>query len=234
LPIEERNHRELNQWTHSRVAYSTASCGCRPPANDHSREYIDDESDEYPTRPRSHISKICNPELVRPDGGEIALNKVERSMILVGTESRSLCLATHCALQSHGCHKSFDGATPYGDTFMKQLAQHFWGDVHLIIGPPNPGYFCAEVFIGFLASWPCIRIRLPRLVTIIGRGSDRQYSANRLESQGFLAFVDEVTITCAGGRAPPLRKTPKPTEGSRWPFSVPYFLFRAASVFLTH
>jgi len=57
------------------------------PADDAARKHIDDESHVYEPRPGRDVGEIGDPELIRPSGGELALDQIRRIIRLVAADS---------------------------------------------------------------------------------------------------------------------------------------------------
>src|SRR5215470_9722240 len=101
------------------------------PADDAARKHIDDESHVDEPRPCRDVCEIGEPELIRPNGGELALDQICWIFRLVTDDSGSAFGAAHNSLQPERSHQSFDGITSDGDAIPSKLPPNLASAVDL-------------------------------------------------------------------------------------------------------
>ena len=161
------------------------------PADDAARKHIDDESHVYKPRPGRDVCEIGDPELIRPNGGELALDQICRIIRPVAADGGSAFGAAHNSLQPERSHQSFDGTTGDGDAIPSKAPPNFASAVDLeviIIHTPD---FTRHLSIASKARRFPLRLSLSRLVLVVSRWGDRQLRADRLDPLFGSALVDK-------------------------------------------
>src|SRR5215467_7476029 len=92
------------------------------PADDAARKHIDDESHVDEPRPGRDVCEIGDPELIRPNGGELALDQICWIFRLVAADSGSAFAPTHSPLQPERSHQSFDATAGDCDALPAELS----------------------------------------------------------------------------------------------------------------
>ncbi len=165
--------------------------GTRAPPDDAPGEDIDDERDIHHPPPRRHVGEVGHPELVRPRRLEVALYQILRPVREEIRDGGADPSPPHDPSESLDAHESSDGAPCDGDLLAVELLPDLLGAVHATIGVPDAGDLRAERGIALAARRLPRRIGLARLGLVVGRWSDRQYRADRLDSVGLAMVVDE-------------------------------------------
>jgi hypothetical protein len=96
-------------WTacSERVEHELGARGpARPPADDTPGEHVDDERHVDHTRPGRDIGKVAYPQLVRPVGGELAVDLVERTRRRLVADRCSHALSSAHAFETQPVHQS--------------------------------------------------------------------------------------------------------------------------------
>src|SRR5262249_34718520 len=101
------------------------------PADDAARKHIVDESHVYELSPGRDACEIGDPELIRPNGSELALDQICWIFRLVAADSGSAFGAAHNPLQPERSHQSFDGTAGDGDAIPSELPPNLAGAVDL-------------------------------------------------------------------------------------------------------
>ncbi len=153
-----------------------------PPTDDAAGEYVDYESHEDKPLPGRHERKICDPQLVRPLGGELPLDQIGRPRRLLVGDRRLKSSSADRAAQAHGAHQPLHRATCHRDLFAVQLTPGLAGPVHAEVLVPNPLNIHPQGRISLQPRRNAFWIALTRLQFVIARRSDLQLSADRLDS----------------------------------------------------
>src|SRR5262247_1811380 len=161
------------------------------PADDAARIHIDDESHVDEPRPGRDVCEIGDPELIRPNGSEQALDQISRIFRLVASDSGSAFATAHNPLQPERSHQSFDATAGDGDAIPSELPPNLAGTVDLeviIIHAPD---FTRNLSIASKARRFPLRLSLSRFLFVVGRGGDRQLLADRLDPVLGAMLIDE-------------------------------------------
>src|SRR5262245_27332747 len=161
------------------------------PADDAARKHIDDESHIYEPHPGRDVCEIGDPELIRPNGNELALDQICRILRLVAADSGSAFATAHNPLQPERSHQSFDGAAGNGDAIPSELPPNLAGAVDLEVIIPDALDLLRDLDIAPNPRRQSLRLRLSRLVLVVGRWGDRQLRADRLDPILGSVLVDE-------------------------------------------
>src|SRR5262249_17010987 len=161
------------------------------PADDAARKHIDDESHVYESRPGRDVCEIGDPELIRPNGSEQALDQISRIFRLVASDSGSAFATAHNPLQPERSHQSFDGTAGDGDAIPSQLPPNLAGGVDLEDIIVHASDFTRNLGIASKARRFSLRLSLSRFLFVVGRGGDRQLLADRLDTIRGSVLVDK-------------------------------------------
>src|SRR4030095_10953364 len=161
------------------------------PAYDAARKHIDNESHVYEPHPGRYVCEIGDPELIRPNGSELALDQICRIFRLVAADSRSTFATAHDPLQPERSHQPFDGTAGDGKAIPYELPPNLAGavDLEVIIG--HAPDFTRNLSIASKARRYPLRLSLSRLVLVVSRWGDRQLRADRLDPILGSALVDK-------------------------------------------
>src|SRR5262245_50262609 len=161
------------------------------PTDDAARKHIDDESHVDEPRPGRDVREIGDPELIRPHGGELALDQICRIIRLVSADRGSALTPTHNPLQPERSHQSFDATACDCDALPAKLSPDLARSVDLEVLIPDALDLLRDLDIAPTPRWQALRIRLSRLVLVVSRWSDRQLRADRLDPILTPMLVDE-------------------------------------------
>jgi hypothetical protein len=140
-------------------------------------------------RARRTISEVRYPQRIGPADLELAVDLVQRAWGLGVADDRHRRLSPPHASQSHGAHQPLHGALGHIDPFAAHLVPDLAGAIetkavlvdaldrlaHLVIAPSTSR---ASAGIGTAGS-----------VFVVGRPGDRQFAADRLDTQFFPVSV---------------------------------------------
>src|SRR5262245_53138970 len=161
------------------------------PADDAARKHIDNESHVDEPRPGRDICEIGDPELIRPNGGELALDQICRIFRPVAADSGSAFGAAHNPLQPERSHQSFDATAGDGDAFPAELSPDLACAVDLEVLIPDALDLAGDLDIAPNPRRSPLRLRLSRLALVVGRWGDRQLCADRLDPILGPMLIDE-------------------------------------------
>src|SRR5262245_27007864 len=161
------------------------------PADDAARKHIDDESHVYESRPGRDVCEIGDPELIRPNGSEQALDQISRIFRLVASDSGSAFATAHNPLQPERSHQSFDGTAGDGDAIPSELPPNLAGAVDLEVIIVHAPDFTRNLGIASKARRFSLRLSLSRFLFVVDRGGDRQLLADRLDTIRGSVLVDK-------------------------------------------
>src|SRR5262249_37349184 len=149
-------------------------------------KHIVDESHVYELSPGRDACEIGDPELIRPNGSELALDQICWIFRLVAADSGSAFGAAHNPLQPERSHQSFDGTAGDGDAIPSELPPNLAGAVDLEVIIVHAPDFTRNLSIASKARRYPLRLSLSRLVLVVGRWDDRQLRAD-CEAQADIA-----------------------------------------------
>src|SRR5262249_37411437 len=161
------------------------------PADDAARKHIDDESHVDEPRPGRDVCEIGDPELIRPNGSELALDQICRIIRLVTADRGSALAPTHSPLQPNRSHQSFDATAGDGDALPAELSPDLACAVDLEVPIPDALDLLRNLDIAPNPRRQPLRLRLSRLVLVVSRWGDRQLRADRLDPILTPMLVDE-------------------------------------------
>src|SRR5690606_32403069 len=162
------------------------------PPHDPAAEGIDDKGHVDEALPGGHIRQIRDPELVRTLGAEVPLHQVEWALCRLGRDRRPrLASATDRALKPELSHQALHRTARHLSALALQLAPDFTRTVDLQVVLPDPADLLPKHLVSLGPSGAKRRIALLCLVGVVGRRSDRQQAADRLDSVLLPVSVDE-------------------------------------------
>src|SRR5690606_20879995 len=162
------------------------------PPHDPAAEGIDDKGHVDKALPGGHIRQIRDPKLVRTLGGEVPLHQVHWALCRLRRDRRPrLAPATDRALKAELSHQALHRTARHRSALALQLAPDFARTVDLQVVLPDPADLLSEDLVALGPSGAKRRITLLCLMRIVGRRSDRQYAADRLDSVLLPVSVDE-------------------------------------------
>src|SRR5262245_46061709 len=161
------------------------------PADDAARKHIDDESHVDEPRPGRDVGEIGDPELIRPNGGELALDQICRIFRLVAADGGSALAPTHGPSRPDRSHQSFDATAGDGDALPAELSPDLACAVDLEVLIPDALDLLRDLDIAPRPRRLPLRLRLSRLALVVGRWGDRQLCADRLDSILGPMLIDE-------------------------------------------
>ncbi len=151
------------------------------PADDARGESVDDEGDVDEAGPGRDVAEVADPQRVRPRRLELALHLVERTGRRAVADRRLQPLAPHRALQTHVAHQARHRAPRDVLALPLQLPPHCAHPVDLEVLVECALDPVAQNRIASNTGRRCVRIAPARDVFVVGRRSDRQSFADRLD-----------------------------------------------------
>jgi hypothetical protein len=161
------------------------------PADDPSRECVDDEGDVDEAGPSGDIGEIRHPQRIRARRLELPIDLVLRARRRLVAHRRSNRLAAHDALQTHGPHQPLDRATRHAFSLPQQLPPNLAHAINLEIVVEDAPDFLAQNRIAPRPRRALRGIAARRRMRPIGRRGDRQNLADRLDPVRLAMIVDE-------------------------------------------
>src|SRR5499426_3809907 len=161
------------------------------PADDAARKHIDDESHVDEPCPGRDVCEIGDPELIRPNGGELALDQICRIFRLVAADSGSAFGAAHNPLQPERSHQSFEATAGDGDALPAELSPDLACAVDLEVLIPDALDLLRDLDIAPNPRRRPLRLSLSRFLFVAGCGGDRQLCADRLNPILSPMWIDE-------------------------------------------
>src|SRR5262245_55965697 len=161
------------------------------PADDAARKHIHDESHIDETRPGRDVCEIGDPELIRPNGGELALDQICRIFRLVAADGGSALAPTHGPSQPKRSHQSFDPTAGDGDALPAELSPDLACAVDLEVLIPDALDLLRDLDIAPNPQQRPLRLGLPRLVLAVCSRGDQQLLADRLDPVLVAVLVNE-------------------------------------------
>src|SRR5262245_20055760 len=143
------------------------------PADDTARKHIDDESHVDEPRPSRDLCEIGDPELIRPNGSELALDQICRIFRLVAADGGSALAPTHGPSQPKRSHQSLDATAGDGDALPAELSPDLACAVDLEVLIPDPLDLLRDLDIAPNPLRRPLRLRLSRLALVVGSRGDR-------------------------------------------------------------
>src|SRR5262245_47291311 len=128
-----------------------------------------DESHVDESRPGRDVREIGDPELIRPNGGELALDQICRITRLVTADRGSALTPTHNPLQPERSHQSFDATAGDCDALSAELSPDLARAVNLEVLIPDALDLLRDLDISPTPRRQPLRIRLSRLVLVVSR-----------------------------------------------------------------
>src|SRR5437870_5426428 len=179
----------LLQRIESQVA---AQRGRRPPANDPTREHVDDERTVHEPAPRGDVRQIGDPQLVRPHGLELPRHQIRRSRRR-GIRDRRHCELppAHRACEAQAPHQARHRTAGDGLPFALELLPDFADAVDLAVLLPHATDVLAQSLVPPRPPWPAVGIAIPCFELVVQRRGDRQDRADRLDPELLPVLVDE-------------------------------------------
>ena len=101
------------------------------------------------------------------------------------------CQAARDTPESQRLHKPFCRVAGNMKTITLQLSPYFPCAVYFVVFFPYAPDLESEVFVALPTPRCLLRMLNKAFQPIVGRGSDRQFLADRLDSQDFAVLVDE-------------------------------------------
>src|SRR5262247_2704851 len=161
------------------------------PSDDAARKHIDDESHVDEPRPGRDVCEIGDPELIRPNGGELALDQIRRIIRPVTADRGSALAPTHSPLQPERSHQSFDATAGDGDALPAELSPDLACAVDLEVLIPDALDLLRDLDIAPNPSRSPLRLCLSRLALVVCSRGDRQLRADRLDPVLGPMLIDE-------------------------------------------
>ena len=162
------------------------------PADDRSREDVDDERHIDEARPGRDVGDVGDPELVRAARVELAVHEIHRPLGgSVGHGRPGDCRAPHDAAKAERAHQALDRAARHGVPLSPELLPDLLcavdGEI-LVVDAPHLGH---ELLIALRSCRAKVRVSLPSGVRVVRRRGDRQHLADRLDPVDVAVLVDE-------------------------------------------
>src|SRR4051794_5678742 len=163
----------------------------RPPADDPPGTDVDDEGDVDEALPGRDRGEIRQPPRIRPRRMELPVYLVTRTGRRFVADRRLHRLAADRAVKSHLLHQPRRRAAGDRDPLAAQLSPDLAHAVDPEVRLPDPADFRPKPDIALRAGWQARRIGPVRGARVIGRRSDRQQAADRLDTVDLTMRVEE-------------------------------------------
>src|SRR3954470_19291904 len=154
----------------------------RPPADDPPGKDVDDEGDVDEALPGRDIGEIRQPQRIRPRRMELPVYLVTQIGRRFVADRRLHRLAADRAVKTHLLHQPRRRAAGDRDPLPAQLSPDLAHAVDPEVRLPDPADFRPKPDIAPRAGWQARRIGPVRGALVIGRRSDRQQAADRLDT----------------------------------------------------
>ena len=141
---------------------------------------------------RRTIGVVRHPELIRTRCDELPLHQIQGSFILRSGDRGSYLASTDRSLEAQGAHEALHGAPGDLEAVTLQLVPDLPYTVDLVVVLPDPADLFLKDIIVALSRWDTEVIILSSLLLVLGRRSDRQHAADRLDSVLLAVVVDEL------------------------------------------
>ncbi len=135
--------------------------------------------------------EVDHPQGIGPADAELAVDLVQRAWRLrIADRSDSLLAPPHTC-QAHGCHQPFHRALGDHHAFAPQLVPDLARAVEPKAGFMDALDLCPHLVIAPSTGRTLVRIGKASSVLVIGGRGDRQFTADRLDTQVLAMGVDE-------------------------------------------
>jgi len=152
------------------------------PAHDPPGEEVDHEGHVDEPAPGRHVGQVRHPDLIRAGGHEVALQQVAGATQDLFRDRGAELPSANRAPQAQLGHQAPDGAPGHGEALALQLLPDLPHAVHAEVLPPDPADLPLQLVVPARSRRPPIRLGLSSLRLVVGRRSDRQHGADRLDS----------------------------------------------------
>ena len=155
------------------------------PADDRTREDVDDEGHVHEAGPARHVGQVRDPELVRAARAELTLDQIRRIRRGPVGHRRDLeGAAANRAAQAQRTHQPFDGAAGHSDALAAEAA------ARPSAAPYTPKFSSQtrrisgmQLLVALGTHRAPVRISPAGAVLVVGRRGDRQHGADRLDPE---------------------------------------------------
>ena len=129
-----------------------AQRGRCPPADNPSREDIDNERHVDKAAPGGDVREIRDPELIRARGREVPLDEIRRSRgVRLRLRRRHPRPAPHRAGEPHHAHQAAHTTARDAEAFTTHLPPHFARAIHLEMFGPDPANHRLQLVVSLSA-----------------------------------------------------------------------------------
>jgi len=136
--------------------------GRRPPADDPTREHVDDDRHVHEPAPRRDVRQVSDPQLVQPHGGELPRHQIRRSRRRGIRDRRHRELSSaHHAREAQAPHQARHRTAGDGLPFAPELLPDFADAVDLAGLSPHAIDVLAQSLIPPRPPWPPVGDRDP-------------------------------------------------------------------------
>src|SRR5580704_14224107 len=186
-PLARTPHREsLTQGGESQIAVQTIADG---PANDLSREQVDDDSKVQPPLAGPDIGDVHAPFLVRSRGGKILIDDVwcdRPGMIAVSRPFEPPLLPN---LQAIFMHQPRRSSSSHGEAAILQLARHPRTAISAVRQCERGSNVCQQHHVIALTptGWPIFPCKIAAL-------TDAEHSAKTVDGELVFRLIDELEL----------------------------------------
>jgi hypothetical protein len=167
---------------------------CRPrhpPADDAAGEDVDDEGHVHEALPSRHVGEIRHPQGIRMRRPELPVHLVRRARGGLVSDRGPGLLAADCATQAHPPHQALHRTAGHRDALPAELPPDLAGAVDPEVGRVHsPDLLHEHLVLPSPGRGPG-RIGTLRNMGVVGRRSDPQHSADRLDPVDRAVIVDE-------------------------------------------
>ena len=161
------------------------------PADNPAGEGVDDESHVNEAAPSGDISKIADPQGVRPRRLEVSVHQVQRTGRGLVADRRLDRFAANDALQAKPLRQPSDSAAGDVDALALHLAPDLANPVDAEVRLENTADVLAKFDISAFPRRATIRIAVASGMLVIRRWGDRQNPADRLDPIDVAVVIDE-------------------------------------------